>query len=108
MNLWGVMLIAGLGTFLTRLSFVLLVGRKPIPVVVRRVLRYVPPAALTAIIVPELLLPAGRFDFSLGNARLLAGVLAGVVAWKTRNAVWTIAVGMAALWILTYIFKVGV
>jgi branched-subunit amino acid transport protein len=102
MNLWPVMIVAGLGTFLTRLSFILLVGERPIPPVARRVLRYVPPAALTAIIAPELLMPAGHLDISLGNARLLAGLAAALVAWKTRSAVLTIVVGMVVLWGFTY------
>jgi branched-subunit amino acid transport protein len=38
--------------------------------------------------------------FSLGNARLLAGVLAGLVAWRSKNALLAIAVGMVALWVL--------
>jgi branched-subunit amino acid transport protein len=51
-------------------------------------------------VVPELLMPGGDFDFSLGNGRLLAGVLAAMVAWRTKNVVLTILVGMAALYIL--------
>ena len=39
---------------------------------------------------------------SLGpqNLRLLAGTLAALVAWRTRNVLATIAAGMGALWIL--------
>jgi branched-subunit amino acid transport protein len=38
--------------------------------------------------------------FSFGNPRLLAGVLAGVVAWQSKNVLLAIAVGMAAMWVL--------
>lgn len=100
MNFWLVMLIAGALTFLIRLSFILLVGRREIPPWLRRTLRFVPPAVLTAIIIPEILLPGGVFDFSLGNARLLAGLLAAVIAWRTRNTILTILAGMLALWVL--------
>jgi branched-subunit amino acid transport protein len=48
--------LAGLATFLIRLSFIALLGRMAVPVWVRRILPYVPTAALTAIIVPELLM----------------------------------------------------
>ncbi|MBF8282806.1 MAG: Branched-chain amino acid transport, partial [Anaerolineales bacterium] len=44
--------------------------------------------------------PRGALDLSLGNARLLAGGLAMLVAWRTKNVLLTIAVGMGALWIL--------
>ena len=61
---------------------------------------FVPVAALTAIFAPELLTPKGSLDASLGNARLLAGVLAIAAAWRTKNVLLTIAVGMAGLLIL--------
>ena len=54
MTVWLTMLLVGLGTYATRLSFILLFGRREIPVGVRRALRFVPPAVLTAIIFPEL------------------------------------------------------
>ncbi len=63
-------------------------------------LRYVPVAVLTAIIVPEILSSDGVLDFSLGNARLIAGVITALVAWRTKSALWTIAAGMAAFLIL--------
>jgi branched-subunit amino acid transport protein len=101
MNLWLVMLLAGLGTFLIRLSFIWLLGRWQIPGWLRRGLRYVPPAVLTAIIFPEVFLPAGSPDFSpLSNARLVAALVACLVAWRTRNVLWTIGVGMLTLWLM--------
>ncbi len=99
-SIWTVMIVVGLLTFLTRLSFVLLLERWKPPQVVRSALRYVPVAALSAIIVPELLLVNNTLDFSPGNARLIAGVIAALVAWRTKNALWTIAAGMTAFLIL--------
>ncbi len=59
-----------------------------------------PAALLSAIILPELLLPGGALDLSLGNERLLSGLVGLLVAWRTRNVLWTVAVGMVALWLL--------
>jgi branched-subunit amino acid transport protein len=103
MSLWGIFIIAGLLTYATRLSFILLIGRRPVPPVLGQVLRFIPPSVLTAIIFPELFMQDGALNFSLGNARLLAGVLAALVAWRTKSAVLTILVGMAALWLLQLI-----
>ena len=100
MNLWLVMLLAGLATYATRLSFILLVGHRQIPLLLKRALRFVPLAVLPAIIMPELFMPGGNLDISLGNARFFAGLLAAVVAWRTRNIMLTILVGMIALWVL--------
>jgi branched-subunit amino acid transport protein len=104
MNLYWIMLIAGLVTYGTRLSFILFVGHRQIPNLLLRALRFVPPAVLTAIIVPEVVMPGGNLDLSFGNLRLLSGLLAVVVAWKTRNVMFTILVGMLTLWGLQYYF----
>ena len=100
MSVWLTIIITGLLTYTMRLSFILLFGRMDVPPRLRQSLRFVPPAVLTAIILPELLLPRGSFDLSLGNERLLAGILAALVAWRTGNVLATILVGMAALLIL--------
>jgi branched-subunit amino acid transport protein len=100
-------LIAGMGiiTYAIRLSLILLLGRLTVPPFVQRALRFVPPAVLSALILPELLLPGGTVMFSLGNPRLLAGVLAGAVAWKSKNVLLAIAVGMVALWTLQALLR---
>lgn len=90
----------GIATYAIRLSLIPLLGRFTVPPLVQRALRFVPPAVLSALIFPELLLPGGTVMVSFGNPRLLAGVLAGVVAWKSKNVLLAIAVGMAALWVL--------
>jgi branched-subunit amino acid transport protein len=99
-SLWIVMAVIGVLTFLTRLSFIALAGRWDAPPLFRSALRFVPVAILTAIVAPELVLHTGTLDVSLTNARLLAGVLAILVAWRTKNTVLTIVIGMAAFWIL--------
>lgn len=92
--------LAGLLTFATRLSFIALLGRAESPPLLTRALRLVPPAVLSAIIVPELVLRNGAPDLSPGNLRLVAGLVAAAVALKARNVFLTIAAGMATLWAL--------
>ena len=94
--------ILGMGviTYAIRLSLFLLPERVMLPPWLLRALRYVPAAVLSAIILPELLLPSGTLDFSLGNERLLAGVVAAVVAWRTRNVFVIVVVGMIVMWLL--------
>jgi branched-subunit amino acid transport protein len=100
MMFWLVILLAGLITFGIRLSFIAVLGNMRVPEAVRRGLRLVPAAVLSAIILPEMLRPGGVLDLSPTNARLWAGLLAALVAWRTRNVLLTIVVGMAALWVL--------
>lgn len=90
----------GLITFAIRFSLFLLPERVLLPPWLLKALRYVPAAVLSAIILPELLLPGGTLDVSLANERLLAGLLAVLIAWRTRNVFLTVIIGLAALWLL--------
>jgi branched-subunit amino acid transport protein len=100
MNIWLVMLLGGLITFLTRFSLIYLFGKFNVPETIRQTLRYVPPAVLSAIIFPELFLRDGTMNLSLDNTRLLAGLVAIAVAWFSKNTLITILVGMLALFLL--------
>jgi branched-subunit amino acid transport protein len=97
-EIWLILVTAGLLTYLTRLSFIALLGKWSPPEWMSRALRFVPPAVLTAIIFPELLIRDNHFFPA--NPRLLAGVLAAGVAWRTKNVILTIVVGMMVLIIL--------
>jgi branched-subunit amino acid transport protein len=101
------LLILGLAltSFLPRASFITLLARWPVPALLQRALRYVPAAVFSAILVPELVLTAGSVHIGLDNPRLLAGILAGAIAWRTRNTLLTVVAGMLALhffgWLVT-------
>jgi branched-subunit amino acid transport protein len=98
MSLWLVMFAAGLLTFAIRLSFIALEGRYQPPSWFVAWLPFVPIAALTALVTPDLLLVAGELRLGLDNARLWAGLVAiGVAAWR-KNVLLTIGGGFAALW----------
>jgi branched-subunit amino acid transport protein len=98
--LWLLIVVVGLITYGIRLSLIALQDRIVLPPIVVRSLRYVPVAILTAIVVPDLVMPTGSLDVSFGNARLLAGVLAAAIAWRTRQIALTLVAGMATLWLL--------
>lgn len=104
MNVWLILFLGGLLTFVMRYSFIYLLGRFEMTETMRRALRFVPPAVLTAIVVPELVFRSGQIDVSLSNFRLLAGVAATLMALKTKNTILTILAGMAALLILEFVF----
>lgn len=61
---------------------------------------FVPVAVLSALVAPALFLPRSSLDISPGNIRLITGLLATLVAWRTKNILLTIVVGMACLLIL--------
>ncbi len=102
---WLTIIAAGLITYATRLSPIISYGRFEMPIQVERALRFVPVAVLTAIFLPEMVYIQEELMLSYRNPRLLAGLLAIVVAWRTKNVMYTILVGMLALWLLQFIFK---
>jgi branched-subunit amino acid transport protein len=98
-SIWVMIAVIGVGTFLIRVSFLAVLGRvERVPPLVERILRLIPAAVLAALIVPSLTHPQGDFDPT--TVRMAAGLLAGVTAWKTRNVLATMVVGMGSLWIL--------
>lgn len=104
MSLWLVVLAAAAGTYALRVSFIALFGRlDDVPPRVERVLSYVPPAVLAALVLPELVLSDGALAVSLGNDRLLAGAIAAGVAWRTEDMLATVAVGMGVLYALSLV-----
>jgi branched-subunit amino acid transport protein len=88
MTLWATLLGMALVTLALRASFLVLPPGIETPARLRRALRYVPAAVLTAIWAPEVLVQ---------NEQLPAGVVAIAVAWRWRMTFATIIAGLLAL-----------
>lgn len=97
---WMVVLGIGLGTFLTRYSFILIMDRITLPDMVHRMLRFIPASVLPALTVPAVVLHTNGATTFAGWERIIAALIAVGVAWKTRSIVWTIVSGMSSLWLL--------
>lgn len=95
-------LLAG-GTLLMRASLVAVLSNVAIPERVEEALKLVAPAVLAGLIAQTLLLDAGELR-PLGTWHL-AAIAAAVIAWKTRSVGWTLALGMAAVWVLETIAR---
>jgi branched-subunit amino acid transport protein len=99
-TLW--LTIAGVAgvTFALRISFIVLLGRIEIPPFLERALRFVPAAVLTAVVIPLLFYADGSLEPTLGNERLVAGLVAALICLRTRSVPLTLVGGMAMLWAL--------
>ena len=102
-TLWLTMLVIGVGTFLIRFSFIWYFGRGQLRPEIQRILRFVPAAVLSALIVPSFFI-SQQAGIALGNPRLWAGLVAAAVAWRARNVLLTISAGMATLWLFSYLW----
>ena len=99
---WVLIVVLALGTWAMRSLPIMLHGRVPHPPWLERLLRHVPVAALTALVVPAALYTHVGDVYSLAPARIIAAVVALVVALRTKNVLATLAVGMLALWLAQY------
>ena len=77
-----------------RYPLLVLLGRIPRPEPLFRALKYVPPAVLTAIIVPAVLFKYNQVTIGPTNDYLVAGLISVVVAWRSKHLLLTIIVGM--------------
>lgn len=99
-EIWLVIILLTLATFIARSGFWLVGHHINLPKRVQEALRYAPACALAAIIVPDLLLANGQVEVGLDNPRLLAGLLATAFFLVRKNMLQTIFFGMA---VFTYI-----
>jgi len=101
---WLVIVVVGALNYLSRLSFIAVFAKVEMPRLVARALRFVPAAMLMAIVVPPIVfLAPGTLAFSYTNPKLVAAVAAAAVAWRTRNGMATMSVGMLTLWLAQWL-----
>jgi branched-subunit amino acid transport protein len=103
MNFLPLWIACGLLTFAIRYSFIALEGHYRPPGWFIRWLPFVPIAALTALVAPEVLLVAGKLSLGFDNPRLWAAIVAIGVAARWRNTLLTIASGFVALGLLRWL-----
>lgn len=88
----------GIGTYLSRAIFVLALANKRIPDAVLVALQFVAPAVLSALIVALLIDSDG--NVAIGVPETAAFVAGGTVAYKTRNHIYTLLVGLGVFWVV--------
>jgi branched-subunit amino acid transport protein len=104
LTIWLLIFAVGAITYTARLSFIALFARRDMPPLLAEALKHVPVAMLTAIVVPAVVFIApGMLRIDPGNAKLIAALVAGGVAWWRQSAVLTIGVGMGVLWSLRWV-----
>lgn len=101
-QIWLIVILLGVGTYLIRFSFLGLIGDRPMPAIVLRLLRYTPVAVLPAMVAPLVVWPdatGGHFD----AVRVLAAIAAlAVGVWK-KQLLWAIGAGALTLYVGLYL-----
>ncbi|WP_417273230.1 AzlD domain-containing protein [Celeribacter halophilus] len=90
-EIWIVILGMAAGTFLIRFSFLGLVGDRPLPAWLLRLLRYTPVAVLPAVVAPMLLGAKAETD----PLRLFCAAVTIIIGVWTKNVLWAILTGLS-------------
>ncbi|MGE3276641.1 MAG: AzlD domain-containing protein [Vicinamibacterales bacterium] len=89
--------IAGVGTYVFRVSAIALVGHGvTVPPRVERTLRLIAPAVLSAIVANSLILSGSEWNTRV--SWYLGALVACAVVWRTRSMAWAMVAAFAALW----------
>jgi len=101
MTVFIAIVLAGLGTYAMRALFLVALSNKTFPPLALRLLEYVAPAVMGALVVSMLIDSTGQL--SLGAPELAGLCFAAFVAARTRNHIYALAVAMAVFWGLRWI-----
>ncbi|TCP44488.1 AzlD domain-containing protein [Rhodovulum marinum] len=102
LEIWAIILLLGIGTFLIRFSFLGLIGDRKLPDWLLRHLRYTPVAVLPALVAPMVVWPqatGGQPDL----ARMLAAIATLGVGYATKNVLAAIGAGAGTLYTMLYL-----
>jgi branched-subunit amino acid transport protein len=82
-------------TFVTRAGLLLVGERLRLSHRVEAALRFAPACALSALVLPEIVSPAGVLDLSTGNPRWPAAIAAGLFLLWRPSMTGSLVIGMA-------------
>ena len=103
---WVLIAVLAVGTWAMRSFPIMLHGHVPHPPWLARLLRYVPVAAMTALVVPNSLYLHAGDTYAFAPARTLAALVALGVALRTKSILATLVAGMLALWVAQWVLAV--
>ncbi len=99
---WGTVVAGGAVTLAIRASFIMLPPGTRVPELLQRCLKYVAAAVLPALIVPDVLFRELAPGAAINTYRVIALLVASLVAWRTKSVVGTLVAGMGTLWLLKW------
>ena len=92
-------------TFLPRYIPFAFVDHLKLPHWLKRALPYVPIAVLTSIVSQNTFFVEESLTLSLENSRIIAGVIAALIAYWTKSLWWTVGTGLLIFFTLQTFFS---
>ena len=101
-EIWVIIVVLGVGTYLIRWSFLGALGDRDLPNWMLRMLRYTPVAVLPALVAPLVVWPAATGGETDPSRIAAAAATVAVGVW-TKNVLLSIAAGGSTLFAMLYV-----
>jgi branched-subunit amino acid transport protein len=101
---WLSIIIAGVLTYLTRMTMIALVSRDMLGDKIKAVLAYVPSAVFPAIIFPAIFINDYGTFVEINDPKIFGAIVAIIVGYFSRNIILTILSGLISYWLLVFYF----
>ena len=100
---WLSVIIAGILTYITRMTMVALIDRRVLSIKLKQVLSYVPAAVFPAIIFPAVFFNDHGYLIELSDPKIYGSIVAIVIGYLSKNIIATIFSGLISYWIIIFL-----
>ncbi len=100
---WLSITIAGMITYLTRMTMITLISRDMLNGRIKQVLSYVASAVFPAIIFPGVFLNDYGNFIEINDPKLFGAAIAIIVGFFSKNVIATILSGLISYWIIIFV-----
>ena len=100
---WLSVIIAGILTYITRMTMVTLVDGRILGTKLKQVLGYVPAAVFPAIIFPAVFLNETGILVNINDPKIIAAAIAIIVGYFAKNVIATILAGLISYWFIIFL-----
>ena len=100
---WLSIIIAGILTYFTRMTMIVLVRRDLLGEKIKAVLAYVPSAVFPAIIFPAIFINDYGAYIEMNDPKIFGALVAIIVGYFSRNVIATIFSGLLSYWIIIFV-----
>ena len=101
---WLSITIAGILTYFTRMTMIVLVRRDLLGEKIKAVLAYVPSAVVPEIIFPAIFINDYGAYIEMNDPKIFGALVAIIVGYFSRNVIATIFSGLLSYWIIIFVF----
>ena len=101
---WLSIIIAGILTYFTRMTMIVLVRWDLLGEKIKAVLAYVPSAVFPAIIFPAIFINDYGAYIEMNDPKIFGALVAIIVGYFSKNVIATIFSGLLSYWIIIFVF----